>query len=234
MTVNYIIIDDETMAHEIIEDYCSHLPHLKLQKNCYNAFEAMDFLNQHKVDLMFLDINMPKLSGFDFLKTLVHPPKVIVTSAYDEFALEGYNLDISDYLLKPFSLDRFLKAINRTLPTLSKKSIKPKETISKNHQFVFLKDGTKQHKVFIHEIQFIEAYGNYTKVHTESKTIVTHEKLSTYLELFSNLDFCQVHKSYIVSTSKIELIENNKIVIGRQKLPIGQTFKKGLNEKLGL
>jgi len=111
----YCIIDDEPIAHRIIEGYCENLPYLEKKGNCYNAFEAMQLLNKTSVDLIFLDINMPKISGFDLLKTMINPPKVIVTSAYQEFALEGYELNISDYLLKPFSLERFMKAVNKAI-----------------------------------------------------------------------------------------------------------------------
>jgi DNA-binding LytR/AlgR family response regulator len=113
--IKYIIVDDEPLAHELIEGFCEILPHLQLEKHCYDAMEAIQFLNYNQVDLMFLDLNMPKLSGFDFLRTLSKPPKVIITTAYKEFALDGYELDIADYLLKPFSFERFLKAVNKAI-----------------------------------------------------------------------------------------------------------------------
>ncbi|RZJ81796.1 MAG: response regulator, partial [Flavobacterium sp.] len=116
--IRYLIIDDEPIAHRIIENYGENLPHLVKVGNCYNAFEAMKFLNENSVDLVFLDVKMPKLSGFDFLKTLSNRPKIIVTTAYKEFAIEGYELNVTDYLLKPFSFERFIKAINKTIDTL--------------------------------------------------------------------------------------------------------------------
>ncbi|MEH6537997.1 MAG: response regulator [Psychroserpens sp.] len=147
---HYLIIDDEPIAHRIIEKYCENLPHLEKKGNCYNAFEAMQFLNEHTIDLLFLDLNMPKLSGFDFLKTLSNPPKIIVTTAYKEFALEGYELNISDYLLKPFSFERFIKAINKTIDTNENKKSTPivstKETVPDASSF-FLKGDKKHHQI---------------------------------------------------------------------------------------
>ena len=120
--IKYLIIDDEYIAHDIIKGYCDLLPNMQLMKNCYDALEAIEYLNNNRVDLIFLDLNMPKLKGFEFLKTLTTPPKVIVTTAYKEFALEGYELNISDYLLKPFGFERFLKAINKTFSTSATKT----------------------------------------------------------------------------------------------------------------
>ena len=135
--IHYLIIDDEPIAHRIIEKYCTNLPHLEKKGNCYNAFEAMQFLNENEVNLLFLDINMPKLSGFDFLKTISNPPKIIVTTAYKEFALEGYELNISDYLLKPFSFERFAKAVNKTIANTTVAKTVIKDDTSKSKSFFF-------------------------------------------------------------------------------------------------
>lgn len=139
--IRYLIVDDEPIAHRIIENYCENLPYLEKKGSCYNAFEALQFLNEDTVDLLFLDINMPKLSGFDFLKTLPNPPKIIVTTAYKEFAFEGYELNVSDYLLKPFSFDRFLKAINKTFDSAQNKksnvTLPPNETEPSINSFFF-------------------------------------------------------------------------------------------------
>ena len=118
--IRYLIIDDEHIAHDIIKGYCDMLPNMELQKNCYDALEALQYLNEHEVDVIFLDLNMPKLKGFEFLKTLPSPPKIIVTTAYSEFALEGYELNVVDYLLKPFSFERFLKAVNKAVSEIVK------------------------------------------------------------------------------------------------------------------
>ena len=223
---NYCIIDDEPIAHRIIEGYCDNLPYLQKIGNCYNAFEAMQLFQQTPADLIFLDINMPKLSGFDLLKTMVQPPKVIVTSAHKEFALEGYELNISDYLLKPFSFERFLKAINKTIDT--QPIIEKKVTISKENNRFFLKGDKKMHQIHTDDILFIEAYGNYTKIHLVEEMILSHEKISSFDQLLSSDDFLRVHKSFIIASSKIKSIEGNRISIGAHLVPIGQTYKHNL------
>lgn len=227
--MKYCIIDDEPIAHRIIEGYCAHLPNLKKIGNCYDAFEAMELLRKQQVDVIFLDINMPKLSGFDFLKTLSTSPNVIVTSAYQEFALEGYELNITDYLLKPFSLERFLKAINKvlTFDQSSKVEIQGVENTS-----FFLKGDKKIHQIHKEAILFVEAYGNYIKVYRIGDMIIAHQKISSMEDLLSPPQFLRVHKSFIIATAKIDLIEGNRIKIGDHQIPVGQTYKHNLKNLL--
>ncbi len=230
--IHYLIIDDEPIAHRIIEKYCENLPHLEKKGNCYNALEAIQFLNENVVDLIFLDINMPKLSGFDFLKTIINPPKIIVTTAYKEFALEGYELNISDYLLKPFSFERFVKAINKTIAltenTKSSSILSNIETEPNTTSF-FLKGDKKHHQIHFEDLLFIEAYGHYTKVYLKNDMIVTNQKISDFDNLLSKSDFIRTHKSFIVAKDKINQIEGNRILINQHKIPIGQTYKENVN-----
>lgn len=230
--IKYCIIDDEPIAHRIIEGYCQNLPYLQKAGNCYNAFEAMQLLNQTSVDLIFLDINMPKLSGFDFLKSLQNPPLTIVTSAYKEFALEGYELNISDYLLKPFSFARFLKAMNKAVGMKTPMATHPIPNTEKVKTHFFLKGDKKIHQIHFEEILFIEAYGNYTKVYLEDEMIVSHEKISVMENLLPIPDFLRVHKSFIVAIKKIKVIEGNRIFIREHQVPIGQTYKNGLMKRI--
>ena len=230
--IHYLIIDDEPIAHRIIENYCENLQHLKKRGNCYNAFEAMQFLNETPVDLLFLDINMPKLSGFAFLKTLPNPPKIIVTTAYKEYALEGYELNISDYLLKPFSFERFIKAVNKTIAISQSK----KDTVTlpipesePNANSFFLNGDKKHYQIYFEDLLFIEAYGHYTKVYLRSEMIVSNQKISDFEELLPKLDFIRCHKSFIIAKNKIKYIEGNRIIIGEHKIPIGQTYKEKIN-----
>ena len=223
----YIIVDDEPLAHELIENFCGMLPHLQLKKNCYNALEAMEFLNRQPVDLMFLDLNMPKLKGFDFLKTLSNPPKVIVTTAYKEFALEGYELNVVDYLLKPFSFERLVKAINKALEP--QKQVLNEVIKDQNTRF-FVKGDKKHHQIASEDILFIEAYGNYTKLFLENEMILNHENISYYDGLLPASAFLRVHKSFIVALNKIKLIEGNQIIINQHKIPVGQTYKSIVNK----
>nr|WP_315159249.1 LytTR family DNA-binding domain-containing protein [uncultured Flavobacterium sp.] len=231
--IHYLIIDDEPIAHRIIENYCENLPHLEKKGNCYNVFEAMQFLNENVVDLLFLDINMPKLSGFDFLKTLLNPPKIIVTTAYKEFALEGYELNVSDYLLKPFSFERFIKAISKTIDSPQNKkgiaALSTRETESNSNSF-FLRGDKKYHQIHFADLLFIEAYGHYTKVYLKNEMIVSHQKISDFEQLLPKLDFIRTHKSFIVAKNKIQQIEGNRILIYEYKVPIGQTYKENINK----
>lgn len=232
--IRYIIVDDEPIAHRIIEDYGNNLPFLELAKHCYNAMEAMEYLNHHVVDLMFLDINMPKLKGFDLLKALSKPPKVIVTTAYKEFALEGYELNVCDYLLKPFSFQRFVKAVNKVSADQPEKTTITQKvaTESAPARRLFLKADKKYRQVRADDILFVEAYGNYCKVYLPTDMIVTHEKISALENTLPDGQFLRVHKSFIVAIEQIELIEGNRIKIRDHAIPIGQIYKRNVTRLL--
>ena len=230
---NYCIIDDEPIAHRIIEGYCKELSHLRKVGNAYNAFEASVMVTKENIDLIFLDINMPKMTGFEWLKTLPTPPKIIVTTAYEEFALEGYELEIVDYLLKPFSFARFLKAVNKALANSTGTSSEfPYTSEETNTKRLFLKGDKMHHQVHMEDILFVEAYGNYCKVRLQDNTIVTHSKISAMeLQLPAAL-FLRVHKSFLVAINKIQVIQGNQIFIEPYKIPIGQSYKLRVNELL--
>ncbi|MDT0553937.1 LytR/AlgR family response regulator transcription factor [Urechidicola vernalis] len=229
--ITYLIIDDEHMAHKIIKGYCDLLPNMQLKKSCYDGLEAFEYLSKNEVDLIFLDLNMPKLKGFDFLKTLKNPPKVIVTTAYQEFALEGYELNISDYLLKPFGFDRFLKAINKTFSGPGPVSSVSTENESGSKR-IFLRSNKKYTQVEIDSILFIEASGNYTKVVTTNETITIRDKISAVIELLPKDDFLQVHRSFAVAPKFIKSIEGNRIFIADQIVPVGKHFKTNVDQLL--
>jgi len=234
--ITYLIIDDEYIAHDIIKGYCDLLPNMKLMKNCYDALEAFEYLNTNKVDLIFLDLNMPKLKGFEFLKILPNPPKVIVTTAYKEHALEGFELNVSDYLLKPFSFERFLKAVNNAISAPANTQIKTQvqstvETENKSKS-IFIRSNKKHIQVVIDTIQYMEASGNYTKIITTSETITIREKVSYVLELLPKEEFLQVHKSFAVAIKHIKSIEGNRILIEDHIIPIGKMYKTNINQLL--
>lgn len=232
--LKYIIIDDEPLAHEIIEEFCSLLPHVQLEKNCYSAMEAMQFLTDNTVDFMFLDINMPKLRGLDFLKTLSHPPKTIITTAYKEHALEGYELNVVDYLLKPFSFDRLAKAVNKISEnTLSHTASNTRTNEENSTSRFFIKGDKKYHQINVAHLLYVEAYGNYTKLFLTDEMMVSHEKISSLETLLPTDNFLRVHKSFIVAKDKIKYIEGNRIIIGSHKIPIGQTYKRKISALLG-
>ena len=227
--IKYLIVDDEPIAHDIIKDYCNMLPNMHFSKSCFDALEAIEYLSVNKVDLIFLDLNMPKLKGFEFLRTLTNPPKVIVTTAYREHALEGYELNISDYLLKPFGFERFLKAINKTLsvPNVASPISTTKSDITNR---IFLKSDKKYIQVAIDTILFIEASGNYTKIITTTEPITIRDKVSNVIELLPQDDFLQVHKSFAVGVKHINSIEGNRIFIATHTVPIGKMYKLNVLE----
>jgi len=222
--IRYLSIDDEHIAHDIIKGYCDLLPNMQLMKNCYDALEAFEYLNKNEVDLIFLDLNMPVLKGFEFLKTLKNPPKVIVTTAYREFALEGYEHNISDYLLKPFGFERFLKAINKAFDTsVSQNVISSENSVGSNR--IFVQSNKKHIQLEVESILYIEATGNYTKIITTIETITIREKFSAFLEQLPKNEFVQVHKSFAVAVKHINSIEGNIIFVASHKIPIGKIYK---------
>lgn len=232
--INYLIIDDEYLAHEVIKDYCDMLPNMQLQKNCYNALEAIEYLSENSIDLIFLDLNMPKLKGFEFLKTLASPPKVIVTTAYSEYALEGYELNVVDYLLKPFSFERFLKAVNKAIggkASSSQTSVSP--TIDERPSTIFLRENKKYVQVVIDDIQYIESSGNYIKVVVGKETITVRDKISGLLEILPVNEFIQVHKSFAIAIKHIKSVQGNRIFLDEHIIPIGKVYKMNMNELLG-
>ncbi|MEP4534448.1 MAG: response regulator transcription factor [Cyclobacteriaceae bacterium] len=223
--IKYIIVDDETASHDNIKDYANNLTYLSFQKSCYNAFEALEYLNKHSIDLIFLDINMPKLSGLEFLKTLSNQPKIIITTAYKEFALEGYELNIDDYLLKPFNFSRFVKSVSKVSNALVNKSISIQKSETTEEDKIFIKEDKKYYQIKLKEIVSIEAYGNYVKINMVDRMIISHQTLTSFTHNLPENQFIRVHKSFIISIDKIELIEGNRIHIRDHKIPIGKMYK---------
>ena len=227
--IKYIIVDDENLAHDIIKGYCDTLPNLSLVQHCYDAIEAMECLRNQEVDLMFLDLNMPKLKGFEFLKALQNPPKVIVTTAYQEHALEGFELNILDYLLKPFSFERFVKAINK-VEVKKEVSALATSNIKKEEDSLFLRSSKKIVQIRIDDILFIESLRNYISITLKDKEIQVREKISDIINVLPEADFIQTHKSFIVAKKHINEIEGNRIYIKDFVLPIGKTYKMNLKK----
>jgi DNA-binding LytR/AlgR family response regulator len=229
MILKCIVVDDEPLAQRVLEKYISSLSSLVLMKKCNNALEAMSFLHQNEVDLIFLDVKMPELTGIEFLKTLAHPPPIIITTAYSEYALQGYEYSVVDYLLKPFSYERFLKAVNKVI----NKKVEYKSTLSANREpvenFIFLKADKIDHKILFSEIKYIEGCGNYIKVFTDNKMLMVAETLTTIEKNLPKELFTRTHKSYIVSIKKINQIEGNMIRIGDKTIPIGNFYRMHVN-----
>ena len=231
MTIKYIIVDDESIAHDIIKKYCDLLPNMELMQDCYDAIEAIQYLNVHSVDLIFLDLNMPKLRGFEFLKTLPNPPSVIVTTAYKEYALEGYELNIVDYLLKPFSFERFLKAVNKVAVDIPQTESVIQNELEEPKRF-FLRSNNKHIQVDLDDVLYVEASGNYIKIVLKEETVNIRGTLSSLSELMPTEGLIQVHRSFIVAQKHIKSIEGNQLMIDHFTIPIGKMFKMQLERLL--
>lgn len=230
--INYLIIDDEPLAHDLIIKFAKDIPYLQLKKQCYNALEGLDYLSTQEVDLIFLDLNMPKLKGFDFLRSLRHPPQVIVTTAYQEHALEGFELNVTDYLLKPFSFERFVAAVHK-VRAARKKQTAVTTSIETTIQTtgverIFIKSDKKYHQIRLADILYIEAYGNYTKVYLSDQMLLNHNSISAMLTVLPSANFRRIHKSFIVALDKIEAVEGNQLLIAEQKVPVGQTYRSAI------
>ncbi|WP_282116352.1 LytR/AlgR family response regulator transcription factor [Cellulophaga baltica] len=228
-----VIADDEPIARQIIETYIQQIPNLSLVASCKDAFEVMQVLAEQNVDVLFLDINMPKLSGLSLLKTLQMKPSVILTTAYPEYALEGFELSVTDYLLKPFSLERFIQAVQKVETNTKVINqgiiINDKEPISG----VFVKSDKQIIKINFEAIEYVEAYGNYIKIFTP-QMVLTPQTLSEFITKLPH-QFMRIHKSYVVNFEKIKMIEGNLIHLQHDvKLPIGKSFKKDVLERVQL
>ena len=222
MKIRALIVDDEPLSQEIIETYLKDLPVIELVKTCNNALEALEALKEHDIQLIFLDINMPMLSGINMVKTLTAPPAIIFTSAYAEYAIDGFDLDAIDYLVKPFSFERFLKAVNKVRDKLGKQT-------HREQDFIVIKADKKLYKLDFADISYFNSVGDYVKVFTkQGKVIITNETLRNIeMNLPAEL-FIRTHKSYIVSIKAIRYIEGNQLMVDNMPIPIGLTYKDEL------
>ncbi len=232
MKINCLIVDDEPLAQRVVEKYIEDVPFIEIIAKCKNAFEAMQALSENEIDLIFLDINMPKLSGINFLKTLKNPPLVIITSAYSDFALEGFELDVVDYIKKPFSFERFLKAVSKVQERLKESkviaspSLITQDIIVPDEDHVFVKSNKKSHRIAYDELFYVEALGDYVKFHTLDKVIITYLSMKSAETVLPMSRFCRIHKSFIINISKIKTIDGNEVEIKGSKLPIGSNYKQ--------
>jgi DNA-binding LytR/AlgR family response regulator len=214
-----IIIEDEPLALEKTKDFVEKVPFLHLSASFDNALTGLNYLNNNKVDLLFLDINMDELSGIDLLESSKINSQVIITTAYQEYALKGYELQITDYLLKPFTFNRFLQAVNKAQENLSQK------TQDAPPDFIFVKTENRLEKIMINEIIYIEGMRDYRRIHTTTKKVMTLQNFSEFERLIPASLVCRVHKSFMVALSKIESIERSRIKIADQLIPVSDTYK---------
>lgn len=232
MKLNCIIIEDEPLARNLLADYVSKVPTLNLVQAFGNPLEALEVLRAQPVDILFLDVQMPQLTGISLLKVLQNKPMVILTTAYSEYALEGYELDVADYLLKPVTFERFLKAVDKVTQRLSgenKTTVVNTEPQS-SPDFVFVKDGTKSVKVNLSEILYVEGLKDYVTIHTKQQKITTLQRMKALEEQLPADKFIRIHNSYIVAVQAIDVVQKSEVHIGTVSLPIGDTYRKSFRE----
>jgi DNA-binding LytR/AlgR family response regulator len=223
-----VVIEDEPLAQDVLKKYIHDHPSLELMAVCGDALEAQQILAKQPVSLIFLDINLPRLSGTGFLKTLSHPPLVIFTTAYPEFAAEGFELDAIDYLVKPFSFERFLKAVNKALEKLERKTAdKPASPAS-----IFIKSDKKVYKINLDDIFYLEALDDYVKLVTTQGNYLVNDTLKSLQEELPASHFMRVHKSYIIAKNSIVFFEGNFVRIGEKDIPIGASYREEIYNKL--
>ena len=228
--IRCMIIEDEPLAQNVLKKYIAEVSYLELVAVCSNALEAQETIQLQNIHLLFLDINLPKLSGINFLKTLPAPPLVIFTTAYPEFAVEGFELDAIDYLVKPFSFERFLKATNKAFNKINRQPANLNDKTADD--FIFLKSDKKVYKIDLDDIVYAEATGDYVKVITREGQYTSNITLKRLLEeLPSNL-FFRVHKSFIISANKIKFFEGNYIKVGQVDIPIGAAYREEIFARL--
>ncbi len=231
------VIDDEALARKYMKDYVSKVPFLELVGDYNSPLKVMPLIQDGKVDLLFLDIQMPDISGLDFLKSLDRKPYVVFTTAYREYALEGYDLDVVDYLLKPISFDRFLKATNKVHAKIQDKtSDQPAPLDDSNYHanFIIIRADRKHYKINYDDLIFIEGQRSYVTFHTSSKRITALASLKDLEEKLPENQFLRIHKSYIVSKKQIDALEGNQIEIGGKKIPIGKSYKADVVKLFGI
>lgn len=234
MSIKCIIVEDQPPAQRILQKFIEDVGNLELIGVFSNGIDAVEFLKDNETQLMFLDIHLPKISGIDFLKSLSNPPQVILTTAFSEYALEGYDLNVVDYLLKPFSFQRFLQAVNKVQE-------KPQSAASKNIDAgfgenpneIYVKSGHEYIKISIDEICFINSDSDYTEIQFASKKVLSNEPLKHWLAVLDSTRFVQLHKSYIVNTAKIERVSGNQVHMeGGEIVPIGRAYKEQFMQRL--
>ena len=239
------MVDDEPLALDVLESYILRIDGLELVARCDNALQAFDLLLTHPIDLIFLDIQMPRLDGIEFLKTLQTPPKVIFTTAYREYAIEAFELDVVDYLLKPIPFSRFLKAVNKAFNLLQQKTGTAAATTAilptteeglplHSQENIIVRADKKMIKIPLEEIQYIESLKDYVIIYLPNRRVVTKQKISYLEQKLPEGDFLRIHRSYLVAISKIQAFSPNHVEINSQELPIGRSYKSEVSKVLGI
>ena len=236
MKTKCLIVDDEPLARDLMRSHIEKLENFEIVAECGDAMKAMNALRSNPVDLMFMDIQMPQITGIDFLKTLKNPPKVIITTAYRQYAIDGFELDVVDFLLKPITFERFLKSINKFYQESTDESFKQAPVINNftvnDEPFIYVKENKKVLKVHLNEILYLEGLSEYVQIFTKNKKIVTKNSMTNMETKLPDKDFMRIHKSYIVSVSKIQAFTSTTVEIPGKQLPIGRSYKNLVIEAL--
>jgi DNA-binding LytR/AlgR family response regulator len=230
MKLNCLIIDDEPVARKGLAEYIAEIDFLNLVAQCENSLKAAAYLGKHSIDLIYLDIQMPKLSGVEFLKNLKNPPLVVFTTAYSEFAVEGYALDVVDYLVKPIPFERFFRASQKAFEVFRMKRTASEQV--KAVDYFFIKCDNKYEKIFFSEVLFVEALQNYVVIHTVERKLIAYMTMAGLEQQLPGDLFLKVHKSFIVGLSQIRALDGNDILIGDQRIPISRTLKETVMNKI--
>ena len=229
MSLKCLLVDDEPPALKILEQYISMVDQFEIVGSCNNAFQAMEMLQKNNIDVIFLDIQMPKLTGTSFLKTLPHPPNVIFTTAYKEFASDAYDLDAVDYLVKPFSIERFLKAVNKITRVNNVPAAKEKPMAIPGAGFLYFRSERKMIKVFLDDMIYVESIKDYIKIYrVNDKPLLVKQPISTLEAMLPKHLFIRVHRSFIVSVTKVTAYTSQDVEIGKIEIPIGRQYNAGL------
>lgn len=226
-----LLVDDEPPALEILRTYIATTPMLEIAGECHHAVGAFEFLQRHDVDIIFLDINMPQLMGTDFLKALPNPPKVIFTTAYRDFAVDGFELGAVDYLLKPYSLDRFLRAIHRAL-SQEQKPVKKESLHTETDRFIYVRADRKMMKIMVDDILYVESLKDYVRIVMKERQVITKQTITALEEMLPEQEFMRIHRSFIVAAKKIDSFSQNSIFIGKAEIPVGPLYKHEISKKL--
>lgn len=230
MKMKCLIADDEYPALVLLEDYISKTPELELVAKCENAMEANQYIKEGEIDLMFLDIQMPDLTGLELLKSLKHKPLVILTTAYSEYALESYELDVTDYLVKPFSFERFVQSVNKAKELIHLKRAGKQQSGSAQKPHFFVKADYKKVRVNLEDIRYIEGLREYVSIYTRDKRIITLEAMKNLEASLPNDQFIRIHKSYIIAIDKVTALVGNMVELGDKQIPIGKMYREKVKQ----
>ncbi len=229
--IKCLIVDDEPLAIMVLKDFLEKVPQLELITTCADALQAFQVLNQEAIDLVFLDIEMPGLNGIDFIKSLANPPAIILTTAYREYAMESYEIEVVDYLLKPIAFSRFFKAINKYLKSVNNLALEQTVEQKTSQGSIYVYSNKKNIKVYLDDILYLESLKDYIRIHTSEQQIVSKDTISRYEELLPD-SFLRVHRSFIINTEKISAFTQHDIEIGTKEIPIGSSYKKRVMQLL--